>query len=134
MATKHNNFAILPTGPVDWVAALNDFMNKVEAGPTVKLVAGESLTARKPILIHSDGLAYIAISGEADGVWQSASTAQSVEGYMQRGGVFTYGSWTWTPGGKIYVSGGELTQTPGTNPLGKAISATEIVICPYMRE
>lgn len=134
MATKHNNFAILPVGPVDWVAAVNDFMNKVEAGPTVKAIAGESLTARKPVRIQSDGKAYVALSGEADGIWQSASTAQDAEGYLQRGGVFTYASWTWTPGGRVYVVGGELSQEGASRPIGKAISATEIVVCPYMAD
>jgi hypothetical protein len=135
MATKNNNFALLPSGAVDWLAAINDFMNKVEAGRTFKVVAGEALVLRQPVAVDAtDGKAYKAQNtDEVDGIWQSASTAQEAEGYMQIGGTMSYVSWNWTKGGRIYAISGELTQTPTSYPCGKALSATEIVICPYMR-
>ncbi|GAB63115.1 MAG: hypothetical protein DWB56_06680 [Candidatus Jettenia sp.] len=133
-ATTHFNMDLIPTGAVEWPALINANTNKIEAGRTVKLTAGEALAARDPFYISSaDGKAYKAANTNVcHGIWQSASTAPDATGYGQIDGVVTYGSWAWTKGNYIYVSAGKaLTQTaPSANaqPVAYALSATEIVL------
>ena len=132
--TTNNNFIKLPTGPVDWVAAFNDFMDKVEAGRTILLTAGETLAVRDCFYIKAaDGKAWKATTTTpCHGVWQSTSTAAAATGYGQIGGTMTYASWTWTPGDKLYsTAAGALTTTATNYQVGYAISATQICLTPF---
>jgi hypothetical protein len=130
--TKHYDLPEMPTGAVEWPALFNDAFGKIEAGRTIFLTAGETLTVRTPFYIKTvDGKAWKATSStEVHGIWQSASTIADAQGFGQISGVMTYGSWAWTPGGFIYVSAeGALTQSAeDARPIAFAISATEIVI------
>lgn len=131
--TTHYDLPLLPTGAVDWVSLYNNTINKLEAGRTLRLTAGETLAARDPFCISADGKAYKAANTNVcHGVWQSASTVLDATGYGQIDGIMTYGSWAWTKGNYIYVSAGKaLTQTPpsaNAQPVAYALSATEIVL------
>lgn len=134
--TKHMNLQEMATGAVEWPAIINDLINKVEAGRTIKAIAGEAFAVRDPFYIKTaDGKAWKATSStERNGIWQSTSTGVGVEGFGQIDGVMTYGSWTWTKGIFLYVSaGGALTETPpnpSSRPIAFTISATEIMILP----
>lgn len=133
--TKHYNLPEMPTGAVEWPALFNDVVAKLEVGRTIKLIAGEALTARTPFYIKSDGKAWKATNAtDVRGLWQSGSTGVGVEGFGQIGGVMTYASWTWAKGGFIYATAASaLTQTvPSVDVriVGVAISATEILILP----
>lgn len=133
-ATTHYNLDKLPSGAVDWLAMFNSNVDKIEAGRTIKLVAGEDLVVRNPFYIStSDGKAYKAANTNlVRGVWQTASTGIGATGYGQVEGIMSYGSWTWTAGSYVYVSSGKaLTQTaPASHvqPIAFAVNATTIYI------
>lgn len=126
--TTNNNLPLLPAGAVDWLAAYNDAMAKIEAGATLYLQAGEALAVRDCFYIKSDGKAWKATTATAcDGIWQSTSTAAGAWGFGQIGGTMTYASWAWTPGSLLYSNGsGALTTTETPYLVAIAKSATEI--------
>jgi hypothetical protein len=129
MYTKHQNFLEMPTGAVDWPAIYNLLLSQLEKGRTIYLVAGEALAFGKGFHIKNDGLAWLADDTTACiGVWQSTATAVGIAGFGQVDGVIITGS-GWTPGGKVYLTAlGGLTQAVSGNPIGTAISSTEILI------
>ncbi len=135
-ATTHFNLDKLVSGAVDWLALFNSNFDKIEAGRTLFLTAGEALAKGNPIYIKdSDGKAYKAIySNNVIGIWQTASTAANAQGFAQIDGTMADGGWSWTKGGMVYVSGSKtLTQTrPYINvyPVAVAISATSIALLP----
>ena len=55
---KNTNWPEFPTGVTDWIALLNDLVNKYEAGRTIKVTAGEELNQYNAARIDSDGDAY----------------------------------------------------------------------------
>jgi len=126
--TENFNLMELPSGAVDWSAAYNDMVAKLEAGRTIKLIAAITLAKGDPVYINSSGKA-----AKADGninraiaVWQSTSTAADAEGYAQVDGTMTFGSWT--AGQWIYCSAaGALTATANGPKIGIAKSST--VLC-----
>lgn len=136
--TTHWNLPLLPTGAVDWMALINDLVNKLEAGRTLKLVAHESLAKGKPFYVDGAGKARLATSAaRTDGIWQSAATAADAQGYGQVDGIMSDDSWAWTPGEAIYASAaGVLTQTPPENgvPVAVALTATSLLIAPSLAE
>ena len=135
MTTKHMNLQTIATGAVEWPAIVNDLINKVEAGTTIKAIAGEVLIKGNPFRIASDSKAWKATnSTECMGVWQSVSTAVGLEGFGQIDRMLTFG--TWATGDKIYVSSaGALTtvSTGNGTPIAIAISTTEIFVITQLR-
>nr|AUG44370.1 hypothetical protein KSU1_C1519 [uncultured bacterium] len=128
--TNHQNFLEMPTGAVDWAAIYNLLLSQLEKGRTIKLAAGEALAKGKGFYIKNDGKAWLADDTTAClGIWQSETTAVGIAGFGQVDGVMANITWAWTPGGKIYLTAaGVLTHTVSGNPIGTAISATEILI------
>lgn len=130
--TTDRNLPQMPTGAVDWPAIINDIVNKLELGFTIKRTAGEALAQGDPFYVSSDGKAYKASDATANhGVWQSTSTALGAEGFGTVYGTMTKTGWTWI-GGYLYVNASKaLTQTaPNSNAraVGYALSATKIFI------
>jgi hypothetical protein len=136
MATlDDNNIQTLGTGPVNWVAVLNDFVTKYNNGRTLKLTAGETLTKGAPFYVKAaDGKAWKATNATKKiGVWQSTSTTADTAGYGQIGGTMTFGAWT--ANDLLYAnSSGALTATAtgNGNPIAYALSATKIMIIPQV--
>ena len=135
MTTENNNLQEIATSTVEWQAIFNDFVNKYEAGRTVKKTAGEALAKGDPFYIKaSDGKAWKATNATlCIGVWQSATTAANAEGFGQIGGTMALGSWT--ANDLIYKnSSGALTATATNNglPIAIALSATVILIIPQL--
>ncbi len=130
--TTDNNFPLIAAGSVEWYSLYNDLAAKVEAGRTLYLEAGENLVIRDPFYIGTDGKAYKANSNtDCDGIWQSTSTNLGASGFGQKSGTMTYASWIWNEGVLLYVnSSGALSETPTPYCIGKALSATKILITP----
>lgn len=130
--TTDNNFELLPTGAVDWVAAYNALANKVEAGRTVYKIAAATITQWQCFYINSSGEAAIAsATTDVVGIWQTSSTALGVAGYGQISGTMTNGGWAWTPGTYLYSgASGALTATPSTTGrrIAYALTATKIML------
>lgn len=135
--TVENGFQEIPTGAVEWPALINDMMNKVEAGRTLKLVAGEALVIGDPFYIDStSGKAMVASNTSAYvGIWQSTSTATDESGYGQLDGTMTL-TVTGSVGDMIYVtSAGALSTTSditNNRPVAYIRSATVIGLIPAM--
>lgn len=130
--TTDFNLAELPSGAVDWVAAFNDLVGKIEAGRTLQKIAVATITKYQCWYVDVNGKAAVA-SGTTDvvGIWQSTSTTPAATGYGQIWGTMTYGSWAWTPGIFLYSgASGALTATPSTTGrrIAYALTATKILI------
>ncbi len=135
--TTNYNLPDMPTGAVDWPALFNDFVNKIEAGRTIKITAGEALTAGQPFKISSDTKAYKAINTDICAGIVKSDIALDAEGfgYTGKGNIITTGA-GWTVGGLIYVgtTAGTLTQTEpisttiGVAPIAIAKTATSIML------
>lgn len=109
------------------------------AGPIVECVAGEALSGHRAIAVVS-GEAVYADKDTAGhrGLVRGVTTGAVSEGGTAR--IQVYGplvepSWTWTPGGPIYVgTSGALTQTVPTSgwlqQIAVADTATQIFIDP----
>jgi hypothetical protein len=128
--TFHNNFLEMPTGAVDWPAIYNALLAQLELGRTIRINAGEAIAQYKAVYIHTDGKAYKADSGKVClGVSVSADTAINVDLYVQIDGTVTNGAWSWSPGNIIYMTtAGALTTSVSGDPIGIALSATEILL------
>lgn len=132
MYTKHRNLPKLVTGAVDWVAAYNDAMDKLEAGRTFKFIAGETLTKGKCYKVNTSGSAVVPDNVDhIPGIWQSASTATEVEGFGQVDGFMSDGGWSWTVGVPLYSDSGVLTESIiGLRAVAYSLSASGIMILP----
>ena len=131
--TTHMNLEQAATGVVEWVALWNANVNILEAGPTVRREAGETMTQYLAFYIKAaDGKAWLADATTGiDGIWQSASTSTGTTGLGQYDGIMANDSWAWTIGATIYVTGSGVLQEAATAVvIGRALSATEIFIDP----
>jgi hypothetical protein len=67
-------------------------------------------------------------------VTESGGITDTNSGEITLFGTVTNGSWTWTPGAKLYLSGtaGDASETAGTNErvIGYALTATQIIFNP----
>lgn len=131
-ATTHTQVNKIGSGASDWPALFNAFADIFEKGRTVKLTASVALTFGEPFYVNGSGQAAKAtLSTPVVGIWQTTSTGAGAQGLGNVGGLMTGPSWTWTPGGKIYVTaGGAISQTAAGKPIGVAISATEVIVFP----
>lgn len=130
--TKHFNLPKLVSGAVDWVAAYNDAMDKLEAGRTFKFIAGETLTKGKCYKVVASGSAVVPDNVDnIPGIWQSASTAAGIEGFGQFDGFMTDSGWSWTVGVPLYSDSGVLTESiVGLRAVAYSLSASGIMILP----
>lgn len=106
----------------------------------ISITAGIALSGERAVMINSSSKAvYPSIAtltdGEAVVGITTGAIANGASGLAQTAGVMTEPSWSWTPGGTIYVDNlGVLTQTVTTGKwllqIGVATLATEIIITP----
>ena len=132
--TKHNNIQLIPTGPVEWPALVNDLITKYEAGRTLHLVAGETIAKYEGFKLDSTSRALVGdVAGINLGIWQSLSTAVDETGFGQYAGTMEYDGWNWTAGTRLYLtSAGALTDSSSGNSdqIAIATDSTEILITP----
>jgi hypothetical protein len=78
----------------------------------------------------SDGTSKKAMSStEQQGLWDSVSTANGANGFGRIAGILTKTGWGLTVGSYYYVdASGNITTTLTNNPIGFAISATEMIM------
>lgn len=133
--SKNYNIPRLPVGAVEWPAIVNTLVDRVEAGRTIKVTAGEALAANEAVQPpDSTGKVFKATNlTNFLGIVKDA-IALNAEGfvYASVGNEVTDATWAWTVGGLIYVgaTAGTLTQikpTPDAIPIGYA-TATSIVL------
>lgn len=140
MSTSIYGFPEFEWSMEGWNAILNTFAQMVDAYlfTFVPVTLGESIDKYDYLCIHSDGKAYrtTGLNGKVGiGCARSAGELDD-EINVQRVGVITRSSWTWTPGSSIWVSNetsGGLTQIRpatgcGEQFVGIAISATQILL------
>ncbi len=135
--TTNYNLPEMPSGPVDWVAIINDIVAKLEAGRTVKITAGENIAAYQAVTIGDASGDHFKCDNT--GSFLGIATAAIINGadgyvYADYGNEIINGSWSWTRGGLIYVSAvaGVLTQSdPGSGavPIGYAHTTSSIILC-----
>lgn len=104
-------------------------------------VAAENLSGHRAVTKNSAGLVIYASAeepGHVDGVI-GVTTAAANEGaevtFATHGELITEGSWTWTPGGPIYLrTDGQLSQTPPSIGfvciVGNALTAETMLVMP----
>lgn len=133
--SKNYNLPALHVGAVEWVTIINDIRNKLEAGRTIKIVAGEALIAGDAVQVPRASDSKVLKANNTHnflGIIKN-NIAINAEGfaYTGLGNEITVGS-AWTVGGLIYVSTtvGTLTQTPPANTIaiGFANTTTSIVL------
>lgn len=117
---------------------LQDAITALESGGTdAQKTAGAALGGHRLVVLDSVGEAYLAEPVEADAVRVYGLTlgaaAQGNSVNIRRQGEVEEPSWTWTPGGSLYLAaGGALTQVAPTTGVdlvvGYAVTATKIVI------
>lgn len=90
-------------------------------GVIATVVAGETLSGHRAVVLHTDGLAYYASNDAPDDatrqVWLTLGAG--IEGtsvQIQQLGVVTEPSWAWADGPIFLGASGVLTQTPPVAP------------------
>lgn len=135
--TTNYNFPEMPAGAVEWVAVFNDLIAKIEAGRTVKITAGEAISAYEVITIGDAAGDHFLCdnSGSFLGI-AKADIANGAQGYVycDYGDEIINGGWSWTRGALLYVSAtpGALTEAdPGSGavPIAYAHTTTSIILC-----
>lgn len=134
--SKNYNIPEMPSGPVEWPAIFNTMKDLLEAGRTIKITAGEALTAGQPVKYpDSAGNVYKAKNTDPLLGIVKADIALAADGhaYSAFGNEITNSSWAWTAGGAVYVGtvAGTLTQTkpsPEAIPIAFANTVTSIVL------
>lgn len=144
MPTTHHNLELIggPTVQQMW-AIVDGNMQLIERGRSVRLSAGEALTARQLVWIDSaDVQAHPATDADRPLIGFVVADADvDTDVFVQIDGVITDDqvtpAWVWTPGAPLYADNGvtpapgTLTETAGsTPPVAIALSATVILILP----
>jgi len=129
--TKHMNLAEPDENAINRFEDYNTDMDKIEQGYQILAIAGEPIAQFAAVRFNnSDGKIYNALdTNEVLGIAKIAATTGATI-YVGTWGVLTNPAWTWTTG-DVYVShsvGGALTQTPTAVRIGKALSATEVLV------
>lgn len=132
--SKNYNLPVLHVGAVEWPAVINSIRDKIEAGRTIKIIAGETLAAGDTVQApDSTGKTYKANNTHNFLGIIKNNIAMGAEGFVFSGlgNEITVGS-AWTVGGLIYVgiTAGTLTQSPpvDTIAIGFANTLTSIVL------
>ena len=134
--SKNRNLPEMPEGAVEWVAVFNTQRDLIEAGPILKITAGEALSAFEAIQ-PPGASGKVMKGGNTDPFLGLVETELALDedgfAYTGVGNEVPNPSWSWTVGELIYVSStpGALSQTkptPEARPIGYANTATSIVL------
>jgi hypothetical protein len=135
-STKHLNLTKPDPTESAKTVTYNADLDKIEAGRTVRGIAGENITAFDAVYYDASTDrwrkaldATVGLRGIA-----RATVASAATGYFLVMGVETNGSWAWTIGVDIFIHAtttGLLTATAPfatSRPIGVAVAATEILL------
>jgi hypothetical protein len=144
MPTPHHNLELIggPTVQQMW-AIVDGNMQLIERGRSVRLSAGEALTARQLAWIDpADAQAHPAEDADRPLIGFVVADADvDTDVFVQVDGTITDDqvtpTWAWTPGAPLYATAavtptpGALTETAGSSPpVAIALTATTILILP----
>ena len=142
--TKHHNLETVAQGVDNWDAPVNENFDQIDKGPTIKSLAGETLSAYKVVYREIDNtirLAIAGITGDPNSRF-IGFTRESFElgedGYAQHAGWISDPNWSLNPSSPYYLSldtAGEMTSTKPAGDailVGFAIGTNEILIKPWV--
>lgn len=136
--TKHRNLEKPDATTVNKYAVYNSDLDKLETGYQFKALAKETVAAYRAVRMdEATGEVLNATAGtSAVGVTNTSAAASGAEVFVTVQGVLTNTGWAWIPGALVYVhetTPGGLTQTPTVEVIGRALSATELLVYPPNR-
>jgi hypothetical protein len=123
MTTPIYDLDLLDYGTTGWDVLLNADLQKIETFLTARrlVTLGETIAAYTPVYMASSGKVLKAQAASttfpAVGITLDAGVLDDAV-RMQRQGLVTNAAWTWTVGGRVYLStsvAGGLTQTKPAN-------------------
>ncbi len=142
--SKHFNLEKPAQGTQNWDTLMNENIDLIEKGPTLKATAGITLSANKVVYLDDSyqfqlATAVAGSTASARHVGFTTNTInQNVEGYARHSGYHDDPDWSFIPG-PVYLSesvAGDVTQAGPTTGLtvmvGFAIQTNEILIRPWL--
>jgi len=142
--TKHHNLETVAQGVDNWDAPVNENFDQIDKGPTIKSLAGETLSAYKVVYREIDNTIRLAIAGTTGDPssrfigFTRESFDLGEDGYAQHSGWVSDPDWSLSVSSPYYLStttAGEMTSSkPSSDPIlvGFAIGTNEILIKPWV--